>query len=150
MQQFPPLRALYKHSVHKPSAFSACQKSEASAALDSPIQHIYKLILHRRLFESRVMTCVTTYTSVPAPPLIQLKPYGILIFRWTLKTCNNADQNVLDCKETIRTIRSMKLAWFIRSTQIRKHFPKTHVLKTYSHLQHAKQSDLKEKNKTFP
>lgn len=35
MQQFPPLRALYKHSVHKPSAVSACQKSEASAALGS-------------------------------------------------------------------------------------------------------------------
>lgn len=32
MQQFPPLRALYKHSVHKPLAVSACQKSEASAA----------------------------------------------------------------------------------------------------------------------
>lgn len=42
----PPLRELYKHSVHK-----GCQKSEASAALDSPIQHICKLILHPRLFK---------------------------------------------------------------------------------------------------
>lgn len=56
MQQFPPLRGLYKDSVHKPSAFSACQKSEASVALDSPIQHIYRQILHPRLFKQSV-TC---------------------------------------------------------------------------------------------
>lgn len=46
MQQCLPQRALYKHSDHK-----GCQKSEASAALDSPVQHICKLILHTRLFK---------------------------------------------------------------------------------------------------
>ena len=92
------------------------------------------------------MTRVTTYTSVPALPLIQLKPYEILIFRCTLKTGTNSDPTQLDCKETIR---SMKLACLIRPTQIRKHFPKTCVLKTHSHLQHAKQSDMKEKDISF-
>jgi len=123
----------YINTVFTGPLHCACQKSEASAALNSPIQHIYKLIWHPRLFKSIVMTHVTTHTSVPALPLIQFKPYEILIFRCTLKTCTNSDPSLRDCKETIR---SMKLARLIRPTQI-KHFRKTHVLKTYSHLQHT-------------
>lgn len=74
------------------------------------------------------------YTSVPASPLIQLKPYEIGIFRCTWKTCTNPYPNLLDCKETIK---SMKLAWSVRPTQMRKQFPKTHVLNTSSHLQYT-------------
>lgn len=113
-QQFPPLESL-TYTPRSPTLSTQC----LSAALGSPVQHVYKLILHPRLLKSSIVTRMATDTGVPAPPLV---PCESPIFRCILKTSTNSDPSHLECKETAG---SMKLAWLISPTQIRKHFPKT-------------------------